>query len=162
MGRILIALIQDPLLKSPEMTGEWEEKLKLIERKELDDQQFMDGIGDYIRSVIESGRTGQFDPEKIGSCPRCGKEVIRGKSAYGCSGWKEGCKFVLKPDYKDLSLSANQVQVLLQMRFLPYPIHIAGEPRILILSTQGDLMDLRLPSADRQKSETKSVRPAKG
>jgi len=28
MGRCLIALIQDPLLKSPEMTGEWEENLK--------------------------------------------------------------------------------------------------------------------------------------
>ncbi len=161
MGRILIALVRDPLLKSPEMTGEWEEKLKQIERKELDDQQFMSGIGDYIRGVIETGRTGQFDPEKIGFCPRCGKEVIKGKSAYGCSGWKEGCKFVLNPDYKNLSLTANQVQVLLQMHFLPYPIHIEGDLRILILSTQGDLMDLRLPSADRQKSETKNARPNK-
>jgi len=161
MGRILIALVQDPLLKSPEMTGEWEEKLKQIERKELDDAQFMSGIGNYIRGVIETGRTGQFDPQQIGNCPRCGKEVIKGKAAYGCSGWKEGCKFVLKPDYKNLSLTANQVQVLLQMRFLPYPIHIEGDLRILILSTQGDLMDLSLPSADRQKSETKTARSNK-
>ncbi len=161
MGRVLIALIQDPLLKSPEMTGEWEEKLKQIERKELDDRQFMDGICDYIRGVIETGRTGQFDPGKIGSCPRCGKEIMRGKSAYGCSGWKEGCGFVLNPDYKDLKLNANQVQVLLQMRFLPYPVHIGGEIRMLILSTQGDLMDLRLPSADRQKSEPQADRPNK-
>jgi DNA topoisomerase-3 len=156
MGRCLIALVQDPLLKSPEMTGEWEEKLKQIERKELDDQQFMDGICEYIRSVIETGRSGQLDLDRIGSCPRCGKEVIKGKAAYGCSGWKEGCKFVLDPAYKGLSLTANQVQVLLQMRALPYPVHIGDEIRLLILSTQGDLMDLRLPSADRQKSEKKT------
>jgi hypothetical protein len=42
------------------------------------------------------------------------------------------------------------------MRALPYPVHIGDEIRLLILSTQGDLMDLRLPSADRQKSEKKT------
>jgi len=161
MGRILIALIQDPLLKSPEMTGEWEEKLKQIERKELDDVQFMTGIGDYIRGVINTGRSGQFDPSRIGNCPRCGGEIIKGRSAYGCSKWKEGCAFVLKPDYKNLSLTANQIQVLLQMHFLPYPIHIEGELRMLILSTQGDLMDLCLPSADQQKKEKSPDRPKK-
>ncbi len=162
MGRILIALIQDPLLKSPEMTGDWESRLKQIERTELKADDFMGGIGDYIRGVITSGRTGQFDPDRIGSCPRCGKDVIKGKSAYGCSGWKDGCKFVLSPNYKTLTLGANQMQVLLQMHFLPYPIHIDKKPRILILSTQGELMDLRLPAADRQKGETKPARPAKG
>ncbi len=161
MGRILIALIQDPLLKSPEMTGEWEEKLKQIERSDLNDADFMTGICDYIRGVVETGRTGQFDPARIGDCPLCGRPVIKGNSAYGCSGWKEGCGFVLHPEYKNLTLSANQVQVLLQMHFLPYPVHIGDDARVLILSTQGDLVDLRLPSADRQKSETKSARPGK-
>lgn len=29
-------------------------------------------------------------------CPECGKgHIIKGKNAYGCSNWKEGCKFVL-------------------------------------------------------------------
>ncbi len=154
MGRILIAIIQDPLLKSPEMTGDWESRLKQIERTELKADEFMGGIGDYIRGVITSGRTGQFNPDRIGSCPRCGKDVIKGRSAYGCSGWKDGCKFVLNPNYKTLTLGANQMQVLLQMHFLPYPIHIDKKPRILILSTQGELMDLRLPAADRQKGES--------
>ena len=154
MGHILIAIIQDPLLKSPEMTGEWEARLKQIERTELEANTFMDGIGDYIRGVITSGRTGQFNPDRIGSCPHCGKDVIKGRNAYGCSGWKNGCKFVLHPTYKTLTLGANQMQVLLQMHFLPYPIHIEKKPRILILSTQGELIDLCLPAADRQKSES--------
>ncbi len=31
--------------------------------------------------------------EKVGKCPLCGKDIIRGKYNYGCMGYKEGCKF---------------------------------------------------------------------
>ena len=31
--------------------------------------------------------------EKIGNCPRCGRDVVRGRYNYGCTGYKEGCKF---------------------------------------------------------------------
>jgi DNA topoisomerase-3 len=156
MGRCLIALIRDPLLKSPEMTGEWEEKLKQIERQKLDAGEFMGGICGYIRGLIQHNASGAFDVARLGSCPLCGKEVMKGRTAYGCSGWKEGCAYVLSPDYKGLSLTPNQIQVLLQLRILPYTVQIDGEPRLLILSTQGGLMDLRLPSADRQKKDKKA------
>ncbi|MBU0943930.1 MAG: DNA topoisomerase 3 [Proteobacteria bacterium] len=159
MGRCLIALIQDPLLKSPEMTGEWEEKLKQIERSKLNPDDFMAGIRDYIRGLIRISSSGQLDAGRWGSCPLCGKEVIKGKRAYGCSGWKDGCQFVLEPECKGLTLTGRQVQVLLQQHILPYPVRIEDEPRMLILSTQGMPMDLRLPSADRQKKSKKRDRP---
>jgi DNA topoisomerase-3 len=161
MGRCLIALIKDPLLKSPEMTGEWEEKLKQIERKETDPSDFMDGIVSYTRGLIESSSFAKLDTTRLGECPLCGKEVIKGKTAYGCSGWKEGCKFVLESEYKGLKLTHNQVQVLLQMRVLPYPVHVDDQLRLLLLSTQGDLMDIDLPSADRQKSGKDDGNPTK-
>jgi DNA topoisomerase-3 len=151
MGRCLIALIQDSLLKSPEMTGEWEGKLKQIERTQLDPGEFMTEISDYIKGLIQNSSSGSLDTGRWGNCPLCGKEVIKGKKAYGCSGWKEGCHFVLEPEYKELSLSARQIQILLQQRILPHPLRINDEPRMLILSTQGMPLDLRLPSADRQK-----------
>ncbi len=157
MGHCLIALIQDPLLKSPEMTGEWEEKLKQIERAKLNPDDFMAGISSYIRSLIKSSSAGRLDTGRWGSCPLCGKEVIKGNRAYGCSSWKEGCTFVLDPVYKELALAPKQIQTLLQRRILPKPIIIAGEPRILILSTQGMPVDLRLPSAERQKKEKNRV-----
>lgn len=155
MGRCLIALIQDPLLKSPEMTGEWEEKLKRIERSELKSEDFMDGIKNYICNMIQDSNTSQLDYSRWGNCPLCGKEVIKGRKAYGCSHWKEGCPFVLQPDCKGNAITAKQVQILLQQHILPHPVRIDDELRILILSTQGFPMDLRLPSADRQKHETK-------
>ncbi len=157
MGRCLIALIQDPLLKSPEMTGEWEEKLKQIERSKLSPDDFMGGISDYIRGLILNSSAGRLNSTRWGSCPFCGKEIIKGKRAYGCSGWKDGCNFVLEPDCKGVTLTEKQIQVLLQLHILPYPVRIEDEPRMLILSTQGMIMDLNLPSAKRQKKTDKSA-----
>ena len=161
MGRCLIALIQDPLLKSPEMTGEWEEKLKKIERAESEPSEFMDGIIGYTRSLIESSTAKKIDVDRLGDCPVCSKPVIRGKTAYGCSGWKEGCDFVIPAEYKGLTLSPNQIQVLLQMHMLPYSVRIEEQQRLVILSKQGFIMDIDLPSADRQQSKKEEGRPAK-
>ena len=161
MGRYLIALIQDTLLKSPEMTGDWEEKLKKIERSQLDPDIFMAGISDYIRTPIEQSSARRIEPARWGSCPLCGKEIIKGKRAYGCSGWEGGCPFVLEGEYKGVMLTPRQVQALLQLCILPHPVRIDDEPRLLILSTQGLTLDLRLPSADRQKNIAKEDRPAK-
>lgn len=151
MGRCLIALIQDPLLKSPELTGEWEEKLKQIERRESDPTSFMASITDYTRSLIPIGTTHQLDTKRWGDCPWCGKDVIKGKQAYGCSGWKDGCKFVLEPTYRGIELAPRQIQELLQHHFLPYALQMDEQPRLLIFSKQGFIMDIDLPSADRQK-----------
>lgn len=51
-------------------------------------------IGRVFRSSEDKNTfdTGFFG-EEIGVCPLCGKSVVRGKYSYGCTGWKEGCKF---------------------------------------------------------------------
>jgi DNA topoisomerase-3 len=154
MGRCLIALIQDPLLKSPEMTGEWEEQLKRIERGETEANVFMKGIVEYTRNLIAGSASAQIDTNRLGDCPLCGKEIIKGKTAYGCSGWKEGCSFVLEPVYRTVQLTPNQIQVLLQLHILPYSVRIEDQPRLLLLSKQGFVMDIGLPSADRQQKTT--------
>lgn len=151
MGRYLVALIRDPLLKSPELTGEWEEKLKQIERGELDDGEFMAGIREYVGAMVRRGVDGGVDQGRLGACPRCGQEVIRGKRAYGCSGWKEGCSFVVEPEYRGVALSEQQVRVLLQRRVLPYPVAVEGEMRMLVMSTQGVVVDVGVPSGEGQK-----------
>ena len=38
---------------------------------------------------VDTGSLGEI----VGKCPRCGKNVIRGKSNYGCMGYTEGCEF---------------------------------------------------------------------
>ncbi len=48
-------------VKSPAMTGEWEAKLKRIERGEGDFDSFMSDIEDYVRSVVGEGKKASAD-----------------------------------------------------------------------------------------------------
>ena len=42
---------------------------------------------------IETDTDSGFYGDEVGACPLCGKLVLKGKYGYGCSGWREGCKF---------------------------------------------------------------------
>ena len=128
-GIELIGLIQNELLKSAELTGLWEKKLRQIEHHEYGAQQFIAELKTMVTAVVNqvladnSGRrvtasaaTGKAAlPPKLraaaeaepsaekpkrkvireGSvCPECGQgRVIKGHSAYGCSRWREGCRW---------------------------------------------------------------------
>lgn len=153
LGRYLIALIQDPLLKSPEMTGEWEAKLKAIERGELADGAFMDEIVAYTRALIDGSASAGVDRARFGSCPRCGREVIEGHRAYGCSGWREGCGFVLPKVHQGLTLHRRHAQELLQRRMIRERVRLpeAGRFAILVMTEDGVVIDLEPPSRDRQQ-----------
>ena len=48
--------IVHPDVKSPAMTGEWEAKLKRIERGEGDFNAFMAGIEEYVRAAVSAGK----------------------------------------------------------------------------------------------------------
>lgn len=119
-GVELIGLIKEELLKSAELTGIWEKKLREIERREYDSRQFIDElktmVSDIVMQVLSdtaqnpipasvvapepaasspSAETPKPKRLRVGSvCPQCGEgKVIKGKTAYGCSRWKEGCDF---------------------------------------------------------------------
>ena len=57
LGRYLIAVVQNPELKSPELTGQWEGQLREIEAGRLDPQRFMAEIAEYTRRIV-SGEGG--------------------------------------------------------------------------------------------------------
>ena len=90
VGINLISTIISPLLKSAELTGLWEKKLREIERGSFTAQQFLDELKQMTSEVIL-----QVKSDKSGMrCPVCGKgSIIRGRTRYGCSRWREGCNF---------------------------------------------------------------------
>ena len=151
-GIELIDLIKEELLKSCELTGIWEKKLRDIEHKTYDPAQFIEELKAQINAIVHdvladnSSRrvtilteedlkkkkstkpknkkpaqqqttaqqqtaqpqqtTAQQQPQAASgqqqspqivvgaSCPVCGKgTIIKGKTAYGCSRWREGCNF---------------------------------------------------------------------
>lgn len=90
VGIDLIHTIISPLLKSAELTGLWEKKLREIERGEYTAQLFLDELktmtADVVRDV-KANKAGML-------CPVCRQGVvIRGNTRYGCSRWREGCTY---------------------------------------------------------------------
>jgi DNA topoisomerase-3 len=124
-GVELIDLIREELLKSCELTGIWEKKLRDIEHKKYDAQQFVEELKAQVAEIVSevmsdasnrrvtvtteedlkkskkrSTTKKKAKPEEAADplvgqpCPVCGKgHIIKGKSAYGCSEWKNGCTF---------------------------------------------------------------------
>ena len=142
-GVELIQLIREELLKSAELTGIWEKKLREIERRNYDAATFLSELKQMVTDIVytvlrdnsnrrvtvmsEEPKAPAAKPaarekktEKkttarkkkdapspapanslpegdaiVGQpCPLCGKgTILKGKTAYGCSEWKNGCTF---------------------------------------------------------------------
>ena len=90
LGISLIGTVISPLLKSAELTGLWEKKLREIERGDYTARQFLDELKQMTSEVVR-----EVKADKSGMrCPVCGRGVvIRGKTRYGCSRWREGCTY---------------------------------------------------------------------
>ena len=82
VGINLIHTIISPLLKSAELTGLWEKKLRQIEHGSFEAKEFLDELKTMTSDVVYQVKT-----DKAGMrCPVCGKGIIiRGNTRYGCS-----------------------------------------------------------------------------
>lgn len=97
-GVQLIETIQNELLKSPELTGQWENKLRQIENGDYAIDQFKDDLIGMVVDVVNEVKTGRKikpkDPIVGTKCPKCEQgRLIKGKTAYGCNRYKEGCDY---------------------------------------------------------------------
>ena len=130
-GIELISLIREDLLKSAELTGIWEKKLREIEQHKYEARQFLDELKQMVTEIVTTvmmdnsnrrvtvaveekpkakkatakkasttkskkpkAEPSQANPDAIigQPCPLCGKgHIIKGKTAYGCSEWRNGC-----------------------------------------------------------------------
>lgn len=139
-GVELIDTIQNDLLKSVELTGMWERKLRLIEKGEYDASNFMDEMKQMVTDLVvdlkrqntkaitieeikepkkEESAQNQDDntnPDTL-TCPKC-KEgtMLKGRNAYGCSKFKDGCKFIIPFEIHEKKLTEKQIERLIQKR----------------------------------------------
>jgi DNA topoisomerase-3 len=115
-GKAIIDLAE-PKLKDPELTAEWEKKLLDIEQGKYHSSQFLSEIKEFAQSTV-GGIAAQdtvafIEKEGLGNCPLCGRPVAEGKKGYGCSGWKEGCRFVVWKEIAGKKITSTQVKKLL-------------------------------------------------
>ena len=92
-GIKLVTVLPDRL-KSAALTAEWENRLSLIAKGEASPEEFMEDACSMVRGLVETyheageEEKGMFakDREVLGNCPKCGKEMIKGKFGPYCVG----------------------------------------------------------------------------
>lgn len=144
VGEQLIDTINNRLLKSVELTGQWEKLLKDIEAGTYNPKAFISHMKKMVDDLVtevrmekkksfissDAGPTkGKYSTKKAPSrakktvqkkkslnelkCPKCSQgNLIKGKTAYGCSQWQLGCKFRLPFKIYEKKVSDNQLKRL--------------------------------------------------
>ena len=131
-------------MKSAKLTGLWENKLRKIESKEYDAAQFISElkaqISDIVINVLSDNSGNKiviaedFKKDKIESdkpkrkpaikkleqivCPICGKgHIIKGKTAYGCSEYQNGCTFRVSFDEYSETMTPTQLNKRINLKY---------------------------------------------
>lgn len=143
-GIQLIETINQELLKSPKLTGIWENKLRKIERQQYSAPEFINELKQQITEIVinvlsdnTSSRieVAQEEEKKKSAatkkaktprapritsleqivCPTCGKgHIIKGRTAYGCSAYKEGCTLRLPFETYPDSLTPSKLKKMIE------------------------------------------------
>ncbi len=151
-GIDLIATINEKLLKSAELTGIWESKLRQIERGAYSAAEFIEELKKLINGIVinvlndNSSRVIVIDDKKEDKksaskgggkkaksdkpaaprvrkleqieCPRCHQgHILKGRTAYGCSRFREGCDLRLDFGEYASELTPGQLNKLLKKNF---------------------------------------------
>jgi DNA topoisomerase-3 len=107
-----------PELSSPELTGDWEFKLKQMERGQLRRADFMKEIQDMTRQIVEKTKRHENDtvPGDFGEltvpCPKCGGVIKENYKKFQC----QKCDFALWKIVAGRQLEIPEIQELLTTR----------------------------------------------
>jgi len=148
-GIQLIDTIENELLKSVELTGMWEKKIRQIEKGAYDPEIFLNEMKQMVSTLVSEVRNAEGrkietglnnkksktpsaaytkkapvkktpakktvkNPDEL-TCPLCGRgKVIKGRTAYGCSRFREGCSFRINFSIQGKKLTPNQITALIE------------------------------------------------
>lgn len=125
-GRNFMELIYNHPLASIELTGEFEKKLAEVAEGKRSSAETLTEYKQFVQDILTTKEELKQHIQnrlkdkplfqninEVGTCPNCGKPVIEGAKGYGCSGWKEGCKFVIWKEFRKVKLKDRQVKDLL-------------------------------------------------
>ncbi|HET6888481.1 MAG TPA: DNA topoisomerase 3 [Candidatus Udaeobacter sp.] len=106
-----------PELTSPELTGEWEFRLREIEHRKLTRDAFMRDIRHLTEEIV--GKAKHFHPdehmpdsEPFGTCPKCGSPIIERFKSFTCT--NEECDFTIWKTIAGRLLSREEFETLVR------------------------------------------------
>jgi DNA topoisomerase-3 len=105
-------------ITSPELTGDWEYKLKLMEGGKLRREEFMEHIEQVTRDLVERIRHGDIPEQAYATvqapCPKCGGVIQENYRKFQC----QSCDFALWKVTAGREWAPEEVAELLRRRFL--------------------------------------------
>jgi len=108
-----------PELVSPEMTGDWEFRLREIEYRKLTREQFMADIRTLTANIVREAK--DFKPDDhvenatpFGQCPKCGSPLLERFKGYKCT--SEACDFSIWKTVAGRILTREEVETLVRER----------------------------------------------
>lgn len=105
-------------ITSPELTGDWESKLKQMEQAKLKREKFMDHIEQVTRDLVQRVKTGSIPDEAFATvpapCPKCGGVIQETYRKFQC----QGCDFYIWPVLLGREWSPEEVAELISKRFI--------------------------------------------
>ena len=133
VGIKLIQLIDNPTLKSPRLTGQWEKKMKDIESGEFSSDEFIGGMRKLVNDLVKE--VSAVNPHaSVLKCPKCevGK-IVKGKAAYGCTEWVNGCSFKIPFNINNYQIDGKLASSLIHYRKVPLVKDAKGNETIAFL-----------------------------
>jgi DNA topoisomerase III len=98
-GIQVIRLLNGHQLTSPELTGNWEHRLGLIEQGKDSREAFMSDIAKFTGETVQELdklKGVRIERAKLGPCPICGREITENRKGYSCWSREDpGCGFVI-------------------------------------------------------------------
>src|SRR5437773_1161643 len=106
-----------PELTSPELTGEWEFRLREIEHRKLTRDAFMRDIRELTNAIV--GKAKHFHPDEhmpdtgpFGQCPKCGSPIVERFKSFTCT--NEDCDFTIWKTIAGRLLSRDEFETLVR------------------------------------------------
>jgi len=105
-------------ITSPELTGDWEYKLKQMEQAKLPREKFMRHIEEVSKELVERIRTGNIPDEAFvtvaAPCPQCGGVIQETYRKFQC----QACDFYIWPVLLGREWSPEEVAELISRRYI--------------------------------------------
>lgn len=126
LGRELIRILPDEI-KKPNLTAYWWSIQEDIRSGDAGYEALTENVLAMVnemihteyplidKSVLPPQSAGGGYRAALGKCPRCGKDVVEGTKGFGCSGFRDGCKFVIwktskNPAFAKITFTASDAK----------------------------------------------------
>ena len=120
LGRTIVEIFPAKELLDLEYTGRLEKTLSDIEKGKFKKEDFLNLIYSFTNESVEKIKNDTSllhkfkvevpeGAEEIGKCPVCGNPVIEGEKGFGCTNWKNGCKYTIWKNDKFIEAMGKKV-----------------------------------------------------